>query len=300
MSNVEQKTVVQETVNRKEIKKRSQMQEAMERLVRNKTAMAGLAVLLVVATLCCLAGVICPEGYDDQDVTRAFTLPGKEFLFGTDALGRSMLARVLYGGQVSLTIGFISTGISSGIGIILGALAGYYGGKVDNIIMRSLDVFHAIPGTLLAICISSAFGGGIWNAMIAVGISGVPGSAKMVRAPILSAKEEEYVEAARSIDATNWRVIFKHVLPNVLSPIIISITGQLAGAILMASSLSFLGLGVQPPQPEWGSLIANSRQYIRDYPYLVTVPGVAIAMVVLSMNLFGDGLRDALDPKLKN
>lgn len=284
----------------KTIKRRSMMREAMDRLVRNKTAMAGLFILIVITVLCALAGVICPEGYDFQNVEAAFIRPCKEYPFGTDNLGRSMLARILYGGRVSLSIGLISTGIAATLGLILGSLAGYYGGKVDNLIMRTLDVFYAIPNTLLAIAISSAMGGGIVNAMIAVGISSVPGFAKMVRAPILAIKEQEFVEAAHCIDASDWQVIFKHVVPNVLSPVIITITGQLAGAVLAASSLSFLGLGVQPPTPEWGSLIANSRQYIRDYPYLVTFPGIAIATVVLSMNLFGDGLRDALDPKLKN
>lgn len=284
----------------RKIKRRSMMREAVDRLVRNKTAMAGLFILIVISVLCALAGVICPEGYDLQNVDAAFTLPCKEYPFGTDNLGRSMLARILYGGRVSLSIGLISTGIAATMGLILGSLAGYYGGKIDNIIMRTLDVFYAIPNTLLAIAISSAMGGGIVNAMIAVGISSIPGFAKMVRAPILAIKEQEFVEAAHCVDASDWRVIFKHVVPNVLSPVIITITGQLAGAVLAASSLSFLGLGVQPPTPEWGSLIANSRQYIRDYPYLVTFPGIAIATVVLSMNLFGDGLRDALDPKLKN
>ncbi len=282
------------------IKRRSMMREAMDRLVRNKTAMAGLFILIVISVLCILAGVICPEGYDLQNVDVAFTPPSREYPFGTDNLGRSMLARILYGGRVSLSIGLLSTGIAATMGLILGSLAGYYGGRIDNIIMRTLDVFYAIPNTLLAIAISSAMGGGIINAMIAVGISSIPGFAKMVRAPILAIKEQEFVEAARCVDASDWRIIFKHVVPNVLSPVIITITGQLAGAVLAASSLSFLGLGVQPPTPEWGSLIANSRQYIRDYPYLVTFPGIAIAAVVLSMNLFGDGLRDALDPKLKN
>lgn len=289
-----------EAVGARPVRRRSMMREAMERLVRNKTAMAGLFVLLVIVTLSILAGVICPEGYDDQRFEVAFTPPCKEFPLGTDNLGRSMLARILYGGRVSLSVGFISSGIAASVGIILGSLAGYYGGKVDNLIMRTLDVFAAIPNTLLAITISSALGGGLTNAMIALGISGIPGFAKMVRAPILAIKEQEFVEAAHCIDASDWRVIFKHVVPNVLSPVIITITGQLAAATLAASSLSFLGLGVQPPTPEWGSLIANSRQYIRDYPYLVTFPGIAIATVVLSMNLFGDGLRDALDPKLKN
>ena len=283
-----------------EIKRRSVMQESMERLGRNKTAMAGLAVLVVIVLLCVLAGVICPEGYDAQDLSQQFQSPNKQYIFGTDRLGRSMLARILYGGRTSLSIGIISTAISTVLGLFLGSLAGYYGGWVDNLIMRALDVFHSIPNVLLAIAISSAMGGGVINAMIAVGVSAVPGFAKVVRGPILAIKEQEFVEAARCIDATNLRIIFRHVVPNVLSPVIIAVTGNLAGAILVASSLSFLGLGVAPPTPEWGSLIANSRAYIRDSPYLVTFPGLAIAFVVMSMNLFGDGLRDALDPKLKN
>lgn len=289
-----------EATGRKEIKRRSMAQESLERLLRNKTAMTGLAVLFVIAVLCALAGVICPEGYDAQDMSVKLTAPCREFPLGTDNLGRSMLARILYGGRISLSIGIIATSIATVAGLILGALAGFYGGVVDDIIMRTLDVFHSIPSVLLAIAISSAMGGGIINAMIAVGISSVPAFAKTVRAPILAIKESEFVEAARCIDASNARIIFRHVVPNVLSPLIISMTGQLAGSILIASSLSFLGLGVQAPMPEWGALISASRVYIRDYPYLVTYPGISIACVVISMNLFGDGLRDALDPKLKN
>lgn len=177
------KTTQNENHALKQIKRRSMMREALERLVRNKTAMSGLFILLVIAILCALAGVICPEGYDEQNYAIAFMTPCKEYPFGTDNLGRSMLARILYGGRVSLSIGLISTGISASLGLILGSLAGFYGNKVDNIIMRTLDVFHAIPSTLLAIAISSALGGGIVNAMIAVGISSVPSFAKMVRAP---------------------------------------------------------------------------------------------------------------------
>ncbi len=293
-------TVQEKKMNRKEIKRRSMMQESMERLVRNKTAMAGLIVLLIIATLCALANVICPEGYDAQNLSLKLIAPGKQFLLGTDSLGRSLLARILYGGRISLMVGVIATSIATVFGLILGALAGYYGGVVDDVIMRTLDVFYSVPSVLLAIAISSAMGSGIVNAMIAVGISSIPAFAKTVRGPILAIKEEEYVEAARCINASSSRIIFRHVVPNALSPLIITMTGQLAGSILIASALSFLGLGVQAPVPEWGALISSSRMYIRDYPYLVTFPGIAIASVVISMNLFGDGLRDALDPKLKN
>ena len=282
------------------LKARSPFAESMQRLIRNKTAMMGFAILMAVTLLCVFAEVICPEGYKSQDILERFKQPGAGYLFGTDELGRSMLARLLYGGRTSLMVGFISTGISAFFGIILGSLAAFYGGNVDNVIMRTLDVFNAIPNLLMAIAISSALGPGIMNAMIAVGISAVPGFARTVRGPILAIKESEFVEAARSIDARDSRIIFKHILPNVLSPIIVQISMGLAQAILVASSLSFLGLGVQAPVPEWGAMLSASRQYMREYPYLVTIPGLAIASVVLSMNLFGDGLRDALDPRLKN
>ena len=280
-------------------KKRSMMQESMHRLVKNKTAMAGLIVLLIVITLCALAGFICPEGYDKQDIMNKFISPCAEYPLGTDNLGRSMLARVLYGGRYSLFIGLAATIVAAGIGIIMGSVAAFYGGLVDNLIMRFLDAFNAIPDLLLAIAISSVMGGGVLNAILAIGISSVPAYARAARGPILAVKEQEFVEAARALDARDRRIIFRHILPNVLSPIIVHVSTGISGGIITAAALSFLGLGVQAPTPEWGALLSASRQYIREYPYLVTVPGVCIAMVVLAMNLFGDGLRDALDPKLK-
>lgn len=281
------------------VKRRSMMQESMHRLVRNKVAMAGAAVLAVITILCLMAGVIAPEGYDMQNIMNRFSPPSAEYPFGTDQLGRCLFSRILYGGRYSLLVGICATLISGVIGTVLGAIAGFYGGKVDNLIMRVLDIFNAIPHLLMAIAISAALGGGLFNCILALAIAGVPGIARTVRGPILAVKEQEYVEAARSIDAKDSRIIFKHVLPNVLSPLIISLTGHVSANILQAASLSFLGLGVQPPIPEWGALISGARTYIREYPYLVTFPGLAIAITVLSMNLFGDGLRDALDPKLK-
>lgn len=283
-------------------KKRSMWQEALHRLSKNPTAMTGLAVLIVVAVLCLCAKFICPEGYDAQDIMSKFKSPSTEsigMLFGTDNLGRSMLARVLYGGQYSLLIGFASTLVAAVIGIILGAVAGFYGGAVDNIVMRALDILHALPSLLLAIAISSVMGGGIFNCIMAIGIASVPGYARTVRGPILAIKEKEFVEAARALDARDSRIIFSHIIPNVLSPIIVHISQGVSACILDSAALSFLGLGVQAPMPEWGALLSQSRQFIREYPYLVFIPGIAIALVVLSMNLFGDGLRDALDPKLK-
>lgn len=283
----------------REIRHRSMWQETLDRLVRNKLAMLGFGILVIVIVLCCLADVICPEGQNVQDPSNTFVSPGAEHLFGTDHLGRSMLARVLYGGRVSILIAFVATGISAVIGIVLGVVAAYYGGIVDDVIMRILDVFSAIPNLLLAIALAAIMGSGVFNCMLAVGIAAVPAFARVVRAPVLAVMNNEYIEAARSVDAKDKRIMFVHVLPNVLSPIIVQVTFNLAQAILMAASLSFLGLGVQAPNAEWGALLSASRQYMRNYPYLTIVPGCAIASVVFSMNLFGDGVRDALDPKLK-
>lgn len=283
------------------VKRRSMFQESMTRLVRNRTAMIGLVMFALILLSCIFANVICPEGFDAQDIVNKRLPPGTPgFLFGTDELGRSMLARILYGGRYSILIGVVSTALAAVFGIALGAVAGYYGGRLDNLIMRTLDIFNAIPTTLLAIAISTTMGTGLFNAMLSVGVASIPAFARTVRGPILAVKEQEYVEAAHSIDASAARIIFKHVLPNVLSPIIVQITMGISSSVLVAASLSFLGLGVQPPTPEWGALISASRQYIRQSPYLVTIPGIALGALVLSINLFGDGLRDALDPRLKN
>lgn len=283
-----------------EIRRRSMFGEAMERLVRNKTAMFGFIILLIVVVLCLAANIICPKGYDQQDMSNRFMSPGPGYIFGTDHLGRSMLARVLYGGRNSLMIGFAATVFGAGIGIVLGTISAYYGNRVDNIIMRILDVFNSIPNLLLAIVISAALGSGKFNTILAVGISTIPGFARTVRGPIMAIMGMDYIEAARTIDAKDSRIMFRHLLPNVLSPIIVQFTLGLAISILCVSSLSFLGMGIQPPEPEWGALLSYGRQYLSYYSYLCTVPGVAIALIVFSMNLFGDGLRDALDPRLKN
>lgn len=281
-------------------KKRSMMGEAMIRLVHNKTAMAGLIVLFIIAVLCMCASLICPEGYNEQNIADRFIGPGNsEYLLGTDNLGRSMLARILFGGRYTLLIGFAATLVSTVLGIILGTFAGYYGGIIDNVIMRILDVLNSIPNLLMAIVISATLGNGIVNTIFAVGIAAVPGFARTVRGPMLAVMNEEYIEAARSIDAKDARIMFRHILPNIMSPIIVQFTLGLAMSILCVSSLSFLGMGIQAPEPEWGALLSNSRQYLQQYPYLANIPGLAVAVVVLAVNLFGDGLRDALDPKLK-
>lgn len=283
-----------------EIKRRGMFAEVMSRVIRNKSVIIGFIILFIVVGACLAAPWIAPYSYDEQNLDAKFQKPSAEHLMGTDNFGRDMFTRILYGGRVSLMVGFVSETFSMLVGTILGAISAYYGGRTDNIIMRILDVFMSMPNLLLAIAISATMGPGIVNAMLAVGISSVPRVARVVRAPILAVKSMEYVEAAQSLHASDLRIIFRHILPNVLSPIIVQTTLGVAAAIIAVASLSFLGLGVQPPTPEWGSLLSTSRVYIRQHSYMATYPGLAIALVVIALNLFGDGLRDSLDPRLKN
>jgi peptide/nickel transport system permease protein len=270
------------------------------RLKRNKAAMLGLYMLLVLIFCSIFANVIAPYGPDDQLLSRRFIPPSSAHIFGTDNLGRDIFSRVLYGSRISLLVGFVSVSISAAVGTLLGAISGFYGGNTDNIIMRFIDIMMAIPRILLAISIAATLGQGLTNVMIAVGIGSIPGYARIVRASILSVKEQEYVEAAKAIGTSDSRIILKHILPNCMAPIIVQATMSVATSILSASSLSFIGLGVQPPTPEWGSMLSAGRAYIRDQWYIVTFPGLAIMYTIFSINLFGDGLRDALDPRLKN
>jgi len=280
-------------------KRRSMFEEVWIRFLRKPIAVLGGLIILIVTLSCLLAPVIAPYDYDDQDVTRKFTEPNKDFFFGTDNLGRDVFSRLLYGGRISLMVGFVSASVAAVFGVAFGGIAGFYGKKTDNIIMRILDVFMALPQMLLAIVISAMLGTGIKGAIIAVTIATIPRYAQAVRGPILAIRNQEFVEAAFAIDASDSRIILRHILPNVLSPIIVQVTLGVGSAITMAASLSFLGLGVQPPYPEWGAMISAARVYILDHSYLVTFPGLAIAIVVLALNLLGDGLRDAMDPRWK-
>ncbi len=282
------------------LKKRSPWREVWRRLCKNKLAMAGLIVIVLLAIVAIFADKIAPFGFDEQDLSRTFLLPCKEFLFGTDNLGRDIFSRILYGSRVSLTVGFIAVGFAAVVGGAFGAVAAFYGNRIDNIIMRIMDVLLAIPGMLLALSIAAALGPGLGNMMIAIGVGSVPGYARIVRASVLTVKETEFVEAARSIGASDLRIIIVHIIPNALAPIIVQATLGVAGAILSAASLSFLGLGIQPPTPEWGAMLAGSRRYITQYWHLVLFPGLAIMLVIYALNVLGDGLRDALDPRLKN
>lgn len=271
----------------------------LQRLVRNRGAFIG-AIILVLLIISAIAAPLLTS-YDPNEMNPPDrTLPPSlSHPFGTDNFGRDILARVLYGGRISLPMGLISVGLALAIGLVSGLLAGYYGGWVDLVVMRVVDVMLAFPGLLLALVIIAILGPNLLNAMIAVGISTAPTYIRVVRASVLSARELDYVEAARSIGCPNRLVIFRHILPNVVAPIIVLSTLGVAGAIIAGAALSYLGLGVKPPTPEWGSMLSEARNYLRLTPWMTTFPGLAIVVAALAINLFGDGLRDILDPHMK-
>ncbi|WP_353097354.1 ABC transporter permease [Tissierella praeacuta] len=274
--------------------------DVWRRLKKSKMAVLGLIILTLLVSSSICAGLIAPFSYEEQDLLNTFQKPNGIHLFGTDEFGRDIFSRVIYGSRVSLIVGFIAVGIALLIGGFLGALAGFYGGKVDNLIMRIMDILLAIPSMLLAIAIVAALGPGLINLMIAVGISSIPTYARIVRAAVMSIKRMEFIEASKTSGSGDLRIIFKHILPNSLAPVIVQATLGVAGAILTAAGMSFIGLGIQPPAPEWGAMLSGGRAYIRDYSYMTIFPGIAIMITILALNLLGDGLRDALDPKLKN
>lgn len=283
-----------------DLKKRSQFWDIWRRLRRNKLAMLGLIIVLVLVLSAIFANFIAPYDYAQQDLTNMKAWPSREHLLGTDDYGRDILSRIIYGGRVSLLVAILSIVFGLIVGGILGISAGYFGGIYDGTVMRIMDIVMAIPGFLLAVCISAALGSGVLNTAIAIGIGCVPGYARLLRALVLSIHEQEYVEAARATGASDLRIMFRQIVPNILSPVIVESTLRIGGCILMISSLSFIGLGVQPPTPEWGSMLSAGRALIRSFWPIVTFPGLAIMLTLFGFNLFGDGLRDALDPKLKN
>jgi len=284
----------------KQFAKRSQIGEIFYRIRKNKGSMVGLAIFAIVF-LCFLYSLF----FINYDMITAFHMkdrlshPSWQYPFGTDNFGRSQLYRVLYGSRYSLAIGFGGSVIAAVCGITLGSIAGYYGGFREGIIMRFQEVLSSIPGLLLGMVIISTLGSSLQNLIITIGITAMPVYIRMTRASILSIRNNEYVEAALAIGLPTRRVIFGQLLPNGLSPLIVTFTMQLGSMILVASGLSYLGFGILPPLPEWGSIIAGSREYLRSSSYLLTFPGAFIMALVLAFNMFGDGLRDALDPKLK-
>ena len=281
------------------VAKRGQSREIIGRFLQNKAAVCGL-VIAAILIFCALFPQLLTS-YDPlkQDLSVTFQPPSAEHWFGTDDQGRDIFARVVYGCRYSLSIGLISVVISCVIGVFLGAVSGYYSGTVDNVIMRFIDILMAIPNTLLGISIVAALGPSIRNLIIAIAIGSISAYARITRVSVLSVKATEYVEAAYATGASDARIIWKYVLPNCLAPIIVQATMSIATAIMTATGLSFLGLGVPAPTPEWGSMASSARSFFRDYWWLVTFPGLAIMASAFAFNLAGDGLRDALDPKLK-
>jgi peptide/nickel transport system permease protein len=286
-------------MKKKSNKKRNQFTEVWGRLVRNRVAMAALVLVIVIVLLSAFSEQIAPYDYTKQDLRNTFASPSLAHLCGTDNLGRDIFSRVLVGGKISLLVGLMAIAFATVIGCFLGATAGYFGGVYELVVMKLMDILMAIPQFLLAVSVSAALGSGVLNTALAVGIGSIPRFVRMMRAEVLTVKGKEFVESARASGARDGRIIWRHIVPNALSSTIVNVTLCIPGAILAISSLSFIGLGVQPPTPEWGSILAQGRQYIRDFWPMVTFPGVAIMLTVIGFNLFGDGLRDAMDPKLK-
>lgn len=270
-----------------------------KRFKKSKMAMLGLFVVVVLFLTAIFADFIAPYRYDTQNLMESFLYPSFKHPMGTDDFGRDLFSRLVYGSRISLLIALLSVGMSLTAGCFLGATAAFYGGRYETIVMRILDAIMSIPPLLYAISLSAALGPGIFTTAVAIAFSAVPAFARVTRASVMSVKEQEYVEAARAIGADNGRILRKHIIPNALSPIFVQTTIMIVTAILTISMLSFIGLGIQPPIPEWGSILSMGREYIRDFWPIVVFPGVMIMITLISFNLLGDGLRDALDPRLK-
>ncbi len=278
----------------------SRTRETLQTLVANRLAVGGLVVLSLLVIVGIFGEAIAPYGINDIDIANRLQGPSGSHWFGTDDLGRDTLSRVLIAARVSLQVGFIAVGFAIAAGVPIGLVAGYYRGAVDSVLMRMMDVLFSFPAILLAIAILAVLGPGIGNAMIAIGIVYTPIFARITRGSVLVVSEEVYIRAARSLGATNGRIIFRHILPNVLAPIIVQTTLSLAFAILSEAALSFLGLGVQPPNPAWGRMLADGQDFFQQNPWMGIFPGLAILVTVMAFNFVGDGLRDALDPKQKS
>ena len=283
------------------IKSRSMLQEAWRRLLKNKGAIIGMLFLLVLI----VSAIISPYVFDykkdviGQNISQRLLPPSAEHWFGTDEYGRDLFARVVYGARYSLVIGAGSVAIGLVFGTILGSLAGFKGGLVDSIIMRGVDIFYSIPNIMTAVVIVSLLGSSTFNLTIALSFSCASSFSRIVRASVMTIRDQEYVESSYAMGLPTWKIILKHILPNCLSPIIVQSTLLIGTTIISASSLSFLGIGVPAPEPEWGALLSAGRGHIRDASYMSIIPGLAIMSTVLALNLLGDGLRDAIDPKLK-
>ncbi|WP_342471899.1 nickel transporter permease [Metasolibacillus sp. FSL H7-0170] len=274
--------------------------EAWRSFRKSKSALIGTAIVIFFVLLAILGPFIAPQGINDQNLSQRLLAPSAEHWFGTDDLGRDIFSRILHGARISLTVGFFAVIISATVGSFLGIIAGYYGRWVDTIISRLFDIMLAFPSILLAIAVVSILGPSLRNALIAIAIINVPNFGRLIRSRVLSIKEEEYIHAAKAIGMKNSRILWRHILPNSMTPVIVQGTLAIATAIIEAAALGFLGLGAEAPQPEWGKMLADARIFLLNAPWAMVFPGLAIMLTVIGFNLMGDGLRDALDPKMKN
>ncbi len=280
-------------------RKNSMAMITLKRLAESKAAMVGLGIIVIIFIASFIGPFFCKYGMNEMVLKDRAVPPSAEHLFGTDTVGRDIFVRILYGGRYSLLLGICGSLFGLAIGVVLGLIDGYIGGAFDTFFMRIMDIWSAIPGVLLAIMISTVLGPGFFNTVVALSIGSVPLQVRLLRGRILSIRNEEYLEAATTINATPLRIMFKHMLPNVIAPVIVSTTMSVGAVILDAAALSYLGLGIQPPNPEWGAMLSGAKTYATYYPWMILFPGCAIALVVLCINLIGDSLRDAIDPKLR-
>ena len=272
----------------------------VKRFIKRKSSAIGGVIILIFIFVAIAGPFLCTQDPLKIDVRNKYQNPSKEHWLGTDNLGRDTFTRLVYGARITLFVSFVSVLVGTLVGVFLGVISGYYGGRIDTIIMRITDILLAFPGLLLAIAIVAILGSGIVNTMIAIAFYSVPYITRIVRGTVISIRELEYIQACEVIGCSNFAIIFYHILPNSMSQIIVNTTLRLGTAILTSSSLSFLGLGVQPPNPEWGAMLSKAREAMQSTPIAALVPGIAITLVVISFSMLGDGLRDALDPKLKN
>jgi len=281
-------------------KKPSIFIEFLRRMTKSSASKLGAIMFLLVCLICLIGPFFSPYEVNGVDLANMYASPSKIHWLGCDAMGRDMLTRLMYGGRYSLALGLCASIFGSAVGVIIGSVAGYAGGKTETVVMRIMDVWSALPGMLLCILVSAVMGSGFFATVIALTVGGVPGTVRMIRGQILTERSKEYIEAAQSINCSAISIMFRHLLPNVIQPIIVTATMGIGSTMIMAASLSYIGLGIQPPNPEWGAMLSDGRGYIMTNPHMIMVPGIAIAIAVFAINLLGDGIRDALDPKLRD